>query len=81
MFPTIFALSIRNLGPYTKIGSSLLVMSIMGGAVIPAIMGRISDLSNMQTAFVVPLICYIYVLYFATLGYKPAAGVAPAAQT
>jgi MFS transporter, FHS family, L-fucose permease len=81
MFPTIFALSIRGLGPYTKLGSSLLVMSIIGGAVIPAIMGRISDLSNMQTAFVVPLICYAYVLYFATLGYKPDARVAVATQT
>lgn len=71
MFPTIFALSIKNLGPHTKRGSSLLVMSIIGGAVIPAIMGRISDLSNMQTAFLVPLLCYVYVLYFALIGYKP----------
>ena len=43
MFPTIFALSIKNLGAYTKRGSSLLVMSIIGGAVFPAVMGRISD--------------------------------------
>jgi FHS family L-fucose permease-like MFS transporter len=78
MFPTIFALSIKNLGPHTKRGSSFLVMSIIGGAVIPAIMGRISDLSNMQTAFLVPLVCYVYVLYFAVWGYKPAALVASA---
>lgn len=71
MFPTIFALSIKNLGPHTKRGSSLLVMSIIGGAVIPAIMGRISDLNNMQSAFFVPLVCYVYVLYFALVGYKP----------
>src|SRR5579863_2908211 len=73
MFPTIFALSLKNLGPYTKLGSSLLVMSIIGGAVCPAIMGRISDAWNIQRAFVVPLICHAYVFYFAMWGYRPAA--------
>ena len=71
MFPTIFALSIKDLGPLTKRGSSLLVMAILGGAVFPAIMGRISDATNIQTAFVVPLVCYVYILYFAVKGYKP----------
>jgi len=46
------------------------VMAIIGGAVFPAIMGRISDATNIQTAFVVPLICYLYILYFALSGYK-----------
>lgn len=73
MFPTIFALSIKNLGPYTKLGSSLLVMSIIGGAVIPAIMGRISDAWNIQYAFLIPLICHAYILYFAIWGYRPVA--------
>ena len=71
MFPTIFALSLKNLGPLTKRGSSLLVMSIIGGALIPAAMGKISDASNIQLAFIVPLICYVYVIYFAVAGYKP----------
>ena len=75
MFPTIFALSIKNLGPFTKRGSSLLVMSIIGGAIIPAVMGRISDLSNIQRAFIVPLLCYVYVLYFGVSGYKPSSAV------
>jgi FHS family L-fucose permease-like MFS transporter len=75
MFPTIFALGIKNLGPLTKRGSSLMVMAIIGGAIFPAIMGGISDASNIQTAFIVPLICYVYILYFALVGYKPA-GVA-----
>src|SRR5579862_677534 len=79
MFPTIFALSIKNLGPLTKRGSSLLVMSIIGGAIFPAIMGRISDASNIQTAFLVPLICYVYILYFAVKGYKPVTTASPAA--
>jgi FHS family L-fucose permease-like MFS transporter len=71
MFPTIFALSLKNLGSHTKRGSSLLVMAIIGGAVFPAIMGYISDVSSIQTAFVVPLVCYAYVLYFAVRGFKP----------
>jgi MFS transporter, FHS family, L-fucose permease len=71
MFPTIFALSLKNLGGLTKRGSSLLVMSIIGGGLIPLAMGRISDATNIQVAFVVPLVCYLYVIYFAILGYKP----------
>lgn len=71
MFPTIFALSIKQLGRYTKLGSSLLVASIIGGAICPAIMGYISDHSNIRVAFFVPLICQAYVLYFALRGYRP----------
>jgi FHS family L-fucose permease-like MFS transporter len=71
MFPTIFALSIKNLGPLTKRGSSLQVMAILGGAVLPAIMGRISDATSIRTAFIVPLVCYVYIFYFAVDGYKP----------
>ena len=76
MFPTIFALSIKNLGALTKRGSSLLVMAIIGGAVFPAIMGKISDKLNIQTAFIVPVVCYVYILYFAMFGYKPHAASA-----
>jgi FHS family L-fucose permease-like MFS transporter len=65
MFPTIFALSLRGLGPYTKIASSFLVMAIIGGAILPALMGLISDASNIQTAFLVPLACYVAILCFA----------------
>jgi len=71
MFPTIFALSIKQLGRYTKLGSSLLVASIIGGAICPAIMGFISDHSTIRVAFLVPLICQAYVLYFAVRGYRP----------
>ena len=72
MFPTIFALSLKHLGPHTKLGSSLLVMSIIGGAVFPAIMGYISDMSSIRLAFWVPFLCHLYVLYFAARGYRPA---------
>jgi MFS transporter, FHS family, L-fucose permease len=77
MFPTIFALSVKYLGVYTKLGSALLVMSIIGGAIVPAVMGYISDVSSIQKAFVMPLICYAYVLYFALRGYKPAVAATP----
>ncbi len=73
MFPTIFALSLKNLGGLTKRGSSLLVMSIIGGALVPAAMGRISDASSIRVALLMPLICYLYVIYFALSGYKPKA--------
>src|SRR5439155_39946 len=73
MFPTIFALGIKNLGALTKRGSSLMVMAIVGGAFFPAIMGRISDAVSIQKAFLVPLLCYVYILYFGVRGYKHAA--------
>jgi len=79
MFPTIFALSIKNLGRFTKLGSSLLVASIIGGAVVPAVMGFISDHSSIRWAFMVPLICQAYVLYFGLSGYKPVRTGAPVA--
>ncbi len=67
MFPTIFALGIKDLGEETKIASSFLVMSIVGGAVFPLLMGRISDATggNIQIAYVVPMICFVVVLLFA----------------
>ena len=80
MFPTIFALSLKHLGPHTKLGSSLLVMSIIGGAVFPAVMGYISDVSNIRYAFLVPFLCHLYVLYFATRGFRPALGLPKAAE-
>jgi len=76
MFPTIFALSLKNLGALTKRGSSLLVMSIIGGALIPAVMGLISDASSIRVALLVPLLCYVYVIYFALSGYKPNSALA-----
>ncbi len=65
MFPTIFSLSIYGLGSQTKAGSSLVIMSIVGGAVFPVLMGRISDVSSIQTAYIVPAFCFLVVFYFA----------------
>jgi FHS family L-fucose permease-like MFS transporter len=77
MFPTIFALSLEGLGPHTKFGASLLVMSIVGGAIVPAVMGLVSDRSSIQSALAVPLACYAYVLYFGLRGHRPVVGVTP----
>jgi FHS family L-fucose permease-like MFS transporter len=70
MFPTIFALGIKGLGPLTKKASSLLVMSIVGGAIFPMIMGRIADVSTMALGFIVPLLCFSFIVYFGLKGYK-----------
>ena len=70
MFPTIFALGIKGLGPLTKKASSLLVMSIVGGALIPVIMGRIADISTMALGFIVPLVCFACIVFYGLQGYK-----------
>ena len=63
-FPTIFALGIRGLGEHTKFGSSLIVMSIVGGAIAPPFMGHIADQHSMRTGFVVPLVCFVFVALY-----------------
>lgn len=71
MFPTIFSLGLQGLGGgHTKLGSSMLVMAIVGGAICPPLMGLISDASNIQMAYLVPLVCFAVVLWFGTKGYK-----------
>lgn len=70
MFPTIFALGIKGLDTETKIGSSFMVMSIVGGAIIPLILAYVARHYNMQLAYVVPLLCFLFVFYFGWRGYK-----------
>jgi MFS transporter, FHS family, L-fucose permease len=72
MFPTIFALGIKGLGPNTKIGGSLIVMAIVGGALIPLLMGRIADIyHSIAPAYLVPLIAYVAVAVYAFFGARP----------
>lgn len=66
MFPTIFSLSIKGLGQHTKRASSFLVMSIVGGAVAPMLMGWMADTLSMSTAFLIPLFCFVGVAVFAS---------------
>ena len=65
MFPTIFALSLRGLGNYTKRASSYLMMSPIGGAVGPLMMGYVADQTNMSFSFIIPLLSFIVVLLYA----------------
>ena len=70
MFPTIFALSIRGLGEHTKQGASLLVMSIVGGAIMTPLMGLIADRGNMRLGFIIPLICFVVIAAYGTVWKK-----------
>ena len=71
MFPTIFSMGIDGLDHHTKIGSSLIVMAIVGGALLPPILGFISDKTgNIQNGYVVPLACFIVVLLFSFYAHK-----------
>jgi FHS family L-fucose permease-like MFS transporter len=70
MFPTIFALGIKDLGPKTKKASSFLVMSIVGGALFPPVMGLIADKFNMSVGFFAPIPLFAFILYYGLRGYK-----------
>jgi MFS transporter, FHS family, L-fucose permease len=72
MFPTIFSLGIMNLKEETKSASSLIVMSIVGGAIFPVIMGGIIDAmgDNIQVGYIVPLFCFFVILYYGQYGHK-----------
>jgi FHS family L-fucose permease-like MFS transporter len=76
MFPTIFALAIRGLGPLTEEGSGLLIMSIAGGA-FASVQGKIGDLYGLHWGFLVPAGCALYVLFYALWGSKPTHALPP----
>jgi MFS transporter, FHS family, L-fucose permease len=71
MFPSIFTLGIAELGPLTGDGSGLLVMAIVGGAILPVLQGAIADRIGIHHAFILPAICYLYILYYAVRGSRP----------
>jgi len=71
MFPSIFTLGIAELGPLTGDGSGMLVMAIVGGAILPVLQGAIADRIGIHHAFIIPAICYIYILYYALWGSRP----------
>jgi len=70
MYPVIFTLSIDGLGNYTKTASSLLIMGVVGGAIVPPIMGFVSDKVGIKWVFIAPMICYLYIVFYAVRGYK-----------
>ncbi|RTE86289.1 MULTISPECIES: sugar MFS transporter [Gammaproteobacteria] len=71
MFPTIFSLALQNLGDSRGQGSGILCLAIVGGAIVPLLQGLLADQVGIQTAFVVPLVCYLYIAFYGYKGYKP----------
>jgi FHS family L-fucose permease-like MFS transporter len=71
MFPTIFSLGEAELGPLTGSGSGLLNMAIVGGAIVPLLVGSMADRVGLHHAFVIPVICYLYIVYYGLRGSKP----------
>jgi FHS family L-fucose permease-like MFS transporter len=71
MFPSIFTLGVAELGPLTGDGSGIMIMAIVGGAIIPLAQGWIADKIGIHHAFFLPVICYLYILFFAVSGSKP----------
>ena len=76
MFPNIFTLAIAGLGPMTSKGSGLVMTAVVGGAVVPYLLGALADKVGIQHAFVLPVICYLYIAYYGLWGSKPARAVA-----
>lgn len=70
MFPTIFALGVKDLGEHTKLGSSFIIMAIVGGAILPPFMGLIADNIGIQQSFVLPALCFLVVVYYGWRGYR-----------
>ena len=70
MFPTIFALAVKDLGHHTKKGSSFLIMSIVGGACMPYVMGVVAENYSTALSYLVPLFCFIHVAWYGWRGYR-----------
>jgi FHS family L-fucose permease-like MFS transporter len=71
MFPSIFTLGVAELGPLTGDGSGVMIMAIVGGAIVPLAQGWLADQIGIHHAFFFPVICYLYILFFALSGSKP----------
>ncbi len=71
MWSNIFTLAISGLGKYTSQGSSLLVMMILGGALLPLLMGLVADSDGVHMSFIVPVFSYVYIAFYGIRGYKP----------
>lgn len=69
MFPTIFALGVKGLGDFTKLGSSFIIMAIVGGAILPPVMGYIADEIGIQQSFILPTLCFLVVVWYGWKGY------------
>ena len=73
MFPTIFSLALNSLGKHTSQGAGILCLAIVGGAVVPLVQGVLADIVGVQLSFIIPIVCYIYIVFYGVNGSKPAA--------
>ncbi|NQZ82813.1 MAG: sugar MFS transporter [Colwellia sp.] len=71
MFPTIFSLAINGLGKHTSQGSGILCLAIVGGAIVPLIQGLLADTIGVQSAFILPVVCFVFIAYYGLIGSKP----------
>jgi MFS transporter, FHS family, L-fucose permease len=71
MFPSIFTLGIAELGPLTGEGSGIMIMAIVGGAIVPVLVGVLADRIGIHHSFILPLICYLYIVYYGFKGSQP----------
>ncbi|USD22724.1 sugar MFS transporter [Microbulbifer variabilis] len=71
MFPTIFSLALARLGKAASQGSGILCLAIVGGAIVPLMQGLLADKVGIQLAFVLPIFCYLYILYYGAIGHRP----------
>ncbi|MCH4294548.1 glucose/galactose MFS transporter, partial [Shewanella sp. 3B26] len=74
MFPTIFSLALKNLGPATAQGSGILCLAIVGGAIVPLAQGLIADAAGLSVSFLLPVLCYAYILFYGLKGSEVKAG-------
>ncbi len=72
MFPTIFSLALRGLDKHTSQGAGILCLAIVGGAILPVLQGLLADSFSIQFAFILPLFCYAYIVFYGVKGSKPA---------
>jgi glucose/galactose transporter len=70
IWPSVWPLAIEGLGRFTRIGSSLLIMGNLGGALVPLLYGRLADVINPQQAYLIVIPCYLFILYYAMAGHK-----------
>jgi glucose/galactose transporter len=70
IWPSVWPLAIEGLGRFTRIGSSLLIMGNLGGALLPLLYGRLADVVNPQLAYLIVIPCYFFILYYAVAGHK-----------
>ncbi|WP_278381790.1 sugar MFS transporter [Pseudoalteromonas distincta] len=71
MFPTIFSLALNGLGKHTAQGSGILCLAIVGGAIVPLLQGALADSVGVQLSYVLPILCYIFIVFYGLRGSKP----------